>query len=111
MARMKCPNCGKALPKKAKFCPKCGSEIEMTPVKVKVVAPLTPIGKVAQVFFYVGAIFTCCTVIGLCWALPMIHIYKRGRDVVGKHSIGFKVCTIIFISRVAGILMFIDYKH
>ena len=48
---------------------------------------------------------------GLIWSIPMTISYfnriKRGQ----KISTGFKVCTLIFVSVIAGALMLIDENH
>ena len=106
-----CPECGERRHQKDKFCASCGYKFPEEVAVVRVKPTLSPLSKVAQIFFYIGFGLTCATVIGVCWALPMLHIYRRDRDTIGKHSIGFKVCTIIFISKIAGILMLVDYQH
>lgn len=106
-----CPQCGKTRQPGDRFCSSCGYKFSEEVAVIKEKSNLPWLTKIAQIFFYIGFGLTCATVIGLCWALPMLYIYKRDRDTVGKHSIAFKVCTIIFISQVAGILMLIDYEH
>lgn len=106
-----CPECGKRRHKGDKFCASCGYKYAEEVLSTELREPMSALTKTAQVFFYIGFGITCATVIGLCWALPMLHIYKRDRDTIGKHSIAFKVCTLLFISEIAGVLMLIDYKH
>ena len=116
-----CPKCGRRRNDGEKFCSSCGYKFKTCNTlvaeennefkKINGKVYVTGLTKVAEVFFYIGVVLTCCSIIGLAWALPMMHTYKKHRDNYLKHSVGFKVCTIIFISEVAGILMFIDYKH
>jgi len=80
--------------------------------------PLCPVQKsgvttAVKVFLILGtvlmALYTFC--IGLAWCLPMTLSYfgkvKRGEPI----GTGFKVCTLIFVSLVAGILMLCDNEH
>lgn len=66
----------------------------------------------AKVFMIIGTVLLCLfTFIPLAWCLPMtIHYFgkvKRGERV----GTGFKVCTLLFISVIAGICMLCDKDH
>ena len=74
----------------------------------------------AKVFMILGTVGTCVSMISipyigfllcpipLAWCLPMTKAYckmiKSGENV----SVGFKVCSLIFVNTVAGILMLCD---
>ena len=65
---------------------------------------------VALVFMIIGTVaMTFCTFgIGLAWCLPMTISYGRNRKNGIPVSIGFKVCSLIFVNTIAGILMLCD---
>ena len=54
-----------------------------------------------------GTILTAFATYGvsLLWSIPMTVVYFKNDGWVGN---GFKVCTLLFVSLVAGILMFCD---
>ena len=111
-----CSKCGAELFDEAVICIKCGS-----PVQNNIQFASQPSNYVQEsgvttttkVFMIIGtvlmALWTFC--IGLAWCLPMTLSYfgkvKRGEPI----GTGFKVCTLIFVSLVAGILMLCDNEH
>ncbi len=95
-----CANCGNAVEDNATYCSKCGAPCG------SVKKPST-IKAVAEVFMILGCISSGWALIPLCWTIPMTVKYfrsvKEGRDV----STGFKVCSLIFVNLIAGILMLV----
>ncbi len=74
--------------------------------------PATGITTAAKVFLIIGAIITgLSTLIGLAWCIPMcVYYFNRVRD--GERvETGFKVCTLLFVSMIGGILMLCDKDH
>ncbi|WP_449315325.1 DUF2510 domain-containing protein [Rubneribacter sp.] len=65
---------------------------------------------VAFVFCILGAVAWCWAIIPLAWMVPMtVHawgIYKGTKD----NTTAFGVCTLIFLSLVAGILLLVSKK-
>lgn len=61
-----------------------------------------------KVFMILGCLAMAIGVIPLIWAIPMtVHYFnqvKNGRPI----GVGFKVCTLFFVSLIAGILMLCD---
>ena len=52
----------------------------------------------------------CCgwTLIPLCWMIPMtVHIYGAYKG-TKTLSVGFKVCTLLFVNLISGILLLCD---
>ena len=114
-----CTKCGAEIADDAVFCSKCGESVEETvsddPVAFEEAAtPVEPsdLAKIANVFMIIGtvsmALSTC--LIGLAWCLPMTISYankiKKGEPV----GMAFKVCSLLFVNTVAGILMLCDNK-
>ncbi len=65
--------------------------------------------KAAKVFMIIGCVLSgFCFLIFLLWTIPMTTNYckkiKNGESV----STEFKVCSLLFVSKIAGILMLID---
>ena len=61
-----------------------------------------------KVFLILSCIGSAFSLIPLCWMIPMtVHYFRavKGHRPVG---VGFKVCTLLFVSLIAGILMLCD---
>lgn len=96
----------------ASYCPKCGAPCAYGAQSAPVV-PGVPVKKasttqtIAEVFMIIGCIASGAALIPLCWTIPMTVKYfnsvKEGKDV----STGFKVCSLIFVNLIAGILMLV----
>lgn len=73
--------------------------------------PIGGLGKTAKVFLLIAIIIKYILILPLAWVLPM-HIYysKHIRRRI-KISTGYKVCVLIFVGLVPGILMLCDHKN
>ena len=63
---------------------------------------------VAFIFMIITTVSLGVLIIPLAWCIPMtIHCYRcyEGQE---KASIGFAICTLIFVSLVAGILLIVE---
>jgi len=63
---------------------------------------------VAFIFMILGTVGLGIFLFPLAWCIPMtIHCYKcyQGEE---KASIGFAICTLIFVSLVGGILLIVE---
>lgn len=108
-----CTKCGHELMDEAVICPNCGCPVEGANVPATVSAPAAGAGDstlktLAKIFMVIGCIGTAFALIPLLWTIPMTITYfnktTRGEPV----TTGFKVCSLIFVSLVAGILMLCD---
>ena len=62
----------------------------------------------AFIFCLLGTIAAGWCVIPLLWCIPMtVHVYKA-RNYETTLSTGFKICTLLFLSLVGGILLLCD---
>ncbi len=65
----------------------------------------------AFILMIVGIVAQAWLIIPLAWCIPMTVIYynkiKRNEPV----GTGFKVCTLLFVNTISGILMLVDDKH
>ncbi len=117
-----CTNCGEELLSGIKYCPNCGTKVE-EPKKeyqetVEVKTKLgngeeDVLGTIAFVVMTLKTVVFALAVVGiipLIWRIPMIIKYKKALDNKEPVDITFKVCTLIFVSVAAGILMIVDEK-
>ena len=98
-----CIKCGAPMPDGTEICLKCGCKTEP-----KAKEPST-LSSIAKAFMIVGCVTAGLeALLPLCWAIPMtLHYYrclKEGKPV----STAFKVCSLLFVNTVAGILMLCD---
>lgn len=79
----------------------------------QVTKPDSGVTIAAKVFMILGTIIMALStyLIGLAWCIPMCVYYfnrvKDGRSI----GTGFKVCTLLFVSLLGGILMLCDKDH
>ncbi len=64
----------------------------------------------AKIFMILACIATGWLLIPLCWTIPMtVHYFHCVRD--GRPAgTGFKICVLLFVNLIAGILMLCDGK-
>ncbi|HCX07743.1 MAG: hypothetical protein PUG14_02000 [Acholeplasmatales bacterium] len=62
----------------------------------------------AYVLGIIGTIAVGWCLIPLIWCIPMLVKVKAAMDGKEKLSVGFKVCYLIFVSLIGGILLLFD---
>ena len=110
-----CMKCGVELADDASFCSNCGSRVEgaaqpatttTQPEKKK----NSDLQMIAKIFMVIGAVSvtlgTC--LIGAIWCIPMTMHYFKKTESGEPVSLAFKICTLLFVSQVAGILMLVE---
>ena len=110
-----CEKCGTALADEAVFCINCGCATGGGIIlqQYQTAAPKADLSVAVKVFMIIGTVFMalCTFCIGLAWTLPMTISYcnkiKRGE----KIGTGFKICSLLFVNTIAGILMLGDGEH
>lgn len=105
-----CTKCGNELVDEAAICPKCGcfagqpSDYYVEDFNT----PNSKLQKAAFIFMIISTVLFGLYLLPLAWCLPMTLYYyekiKNGENV----SVGFKICSLLFVSPVAGILMLCD---
>ena len=109
-----CPTCGTQHIEEAVVCPNCGCALSdnLISASKKNVSGLRTAAKVLMI---VGTVMTALIpyfmIYSLAWTLPMTLSYckkLRNNEPVGT---GFKVCSLIFVSLPAGILMLCDNEE
>ena len=109
-----CQNCGTEIPEGAPVCPNCGCAAGDFPGQKQgktIAAPQEKNGlrTAAKVFMILGCVFTAFYfLIPLCWTVPMTVSYCRRSAQGIPIGTGFKVCSLLFVNLVAGILMLCD---
>lgn len=111
-----CSKCGTELFDDAVICLKCGCPAESN-IQFSPQAPTYPVQEkgdttAAKVFMIIGTVFWAIIFpLTLAWCLPMTLSYC-GKVKCGKPiSTGFKVCTLLFVNLIAGILMLCDNNN
>ena len=112
-----CSKCGAEMVDEAVFCVKCGCAVENSIVfpdaAQNTASQKSGTVTAAKVFMILGTVLMalCTYCIGLAWCLPMTIVYfnkiKRGEPI----GTGFKVCSLLFVSMIAGILMLCDNNN
>ncbi len=102
---MFCKTCGNELDNQALICPKCGVPTDNYN-KTATTSAQSTTTNIAKIFLIISCVFSIFSFfIPLAWCIPMtIHYYKtinKGEKV----SLGFKICTLLFVSTISGILM------
>ena len=109
-----CVYCGNELLDEAVMCPKCGKFVEESGIRVVDQVKQTPnkLVKTANVFIIIGCILTgiAAYLIGFVWTIPITCVYfakrKKGKEI----SVGFKICILILVSQIGGILLLCDHN-
>lgn len=107
-----CKNCGEKLDDDAKFCPKCGEKVGELKQTVQTTqntqnnsSSQDSLGTVAFVFMILSCVFLGLYLIPLIWCIPMTVCLNRQLKSGEPISVGFKICILIFVSLIAGILL------
>lgn len=104
-----CAKCGKELFDEAVVCPGCGCM-----VGENMAAPAEPKKQesafklVAKIFMIISTVVTGLYILPLAWCLPMTLSYCKKVKNKQPISTGFKVCILIFVNMVAGIVLLCD---
>ena len=109
---MICGNCGTYLEDSSCFCSNCGCSLvpnysQQSDAAIPSKEP-SPILYVAKVFMIIGVVGNAFFLPSLFWTIPMLKNYNRKLESGEPISTGFKVCTLLFVSGVAGVLMLCD---
>ncbi len=112
-----CTKCGTQLVDEAIVCTGCGcavADTKLTTTETAVVVPQKPesgITIAAKVFMVLGTIIMGLYIIPLAWCIPMTVSYFKKVKHNLPISTGFKVCSLLFVSLVGGILILCDKEH
>lgn len=105
---MYCSKCGEEIMDEAVVCPKCGCLTDDKLQKSTKPKAKTGLQTATLVFMIISTIFQGFLLIPLAWTLPMTLSYNRKINAGEPIGAGFKVCTLLFVNIIAGILMLCD---
>ena len=91
----------------AVICTKCGCATEQ---EAKPVQTTSGYVTAAKVFMVIGTVLSGFYVIPLLWCLPMTIAYFKKTGAGKRVSVGFKICSTLFVSLIGGLLMFGDNR-
>ena len=105
---MYCTNCGNELNEQAVICPNCGVPTSNYSSFSKS-SDKDGLKTLIKIFLIISCVFSVFSLlIPLAWCLPMTLHYNKTVNNGEKVGIGFKVCTLLFVNTIAGILMLCD---
>ena len=99
-----CTHCGAEMMDEAVICVKCGCEVASAKKEKE---DKTTMHTIIKVFLIISCVVNAISglLIPLAWCLPMtlsiLRSFKEGRPV----GMGMKICTLLFISIIPGILL------
>ncbi len=106
-----CSHCGKEIVDDAVVCPHCGCAVAAPPPPQAEPANRGEIADtlrlVAKIFMIIGCVAFGVFLIALAWTVPMtVHYWRcvKERRPVG---LAFKICSLLFVNTIAGILMLV----
>lgn len=106
---MYCVKCGAEINDEAVICPKCGCYTNQVKTKKQNnTAQPTTLQTIAKVFMILGCIFNAFWIISLVWTIPMTTSYTSKINSGESVGVGFKICSLLFVNLIAGILMLCD---
>lgn len=102
-----CATCGSQIDDRAVICVNCGSAVANVPAAHA--APRSS-GTITatKVFLIISCIFQGIYIIPLAWCLPITISYFKKIKNNQPIGTGLKVCTLLFVNLIAGILMLCD---
>lgn len=111
-----CVHCGAEVHPQAVVCVHCGCSLAGTPNTAKATSSnnsdTSDIMKtLIKVFMIIGIVTNAWAVIPLIWCIPMflkVNKYLKGEETL---STGYKVCVLLFVNIIAGVLLLVDDKH
>lgn len=116
-----CVKCGKELLDEAVFCTGCGCATgtpmpTATASQTTSAAPATEkqestMQLLAKIFMIIGTVAMGWLIIPLAWCLPLTISYWNKVKTKQPVSTGFKVCSLLFVSMLAGIFMLCDNEQ
>ncbi|HBK01870.1 MAG TPA: hypothetical protein DDY77_02415 [Clostridiales bacterium] len=103
-----CTHCGKQLMDEAVICPGCGCAVEDLTKRKGTDSSNSQnetLGLIAKVFMIIACVVSGFLLIPLCWTIPMTLSVSDKLKNKEPISVAMKVCTLIFVSTVSGVLL------
>lgn len=100
-----CRKCGAQIEDDAEFCSNCGEPVNNN--KLSVTQYDSTLAIVIKVFMILDTIALGFFIIPLAWCIPMTVSTFRRLDNNEPIGVGFKVCTLLFVGLIPGILLLV----
>ena len=109
---MFCTKCGKEIQDEAVMCPHCGVPTDNFKKETKNAKTKSGMQTAIKILLYIACGLSISYLfIPLAWCLPMTIYYLKAQERGEKVSTAFKICTLLFVSVVAGVLMLCDDEN
>lgn len=99
-----CTKCGHELVDEAVICTNCGCAVQGN----KTEENASSLQKAAKILMIIATVVSGLYIIPLAWCIPMTVSYCKKIKRKEPVGMGFKICSLLFVSLVAGVLMLID---
>ena len=97
-----CTHCGKEIHDEAVICTGCGCAVN----EIKTKKSSNGLNSAISIFMIIGTIFSAFLyLIPLAWCIPMTISVNSKINNNEKIGTGLKVCTLLFVNMIAGILL------
>lgn len=106
-----CSTCGAEIRAEAVICTACGCSQNAPQPNSNVKKEKSGLRTAAKIFMIISCIFQGLYLIPLAWCLPMTINYSNKCKQNEPVGTGFKVCTLLFVNLIAGILMLCDNSY
>ena len=121
-----CKNCGTQLEDSMAFCTNCGVACEQAApqqqdAQQQPYAPQQPycqpapqvsgLATAAKILMIISTVVMGLYIIPLAWCLPMTLSYCKKLKTGAPITTGFKICTLLFVNTISGILMLCDKEQ
>ena len=106
-----CTHCGAEILDEAVICPKCGCSVNGTSNTTNTTGEkknLSGLKLAAFILMLLSTIACGFAIIPLAWCIPMTVSYYKNATEGRPVSVGFKVCSLLFVNLIAGVLMLCD---
>ena len=104
---MFCAHCGKEVSNEAVVCVNCGCLVERPRQQAPVIKP-SGLKIAAKVLMIISTVIMGFWIFPLLWTVPMVCSYSGKLERGEPISIEFKICTLVFVNLIAGILLLCD---
>ena len=106
-----CTICGAELHDEAVICPKCGCACAKETKPSTQSSDSLTLKTIAKIFMILSCVVFGFYLIPLCWMVPMTVHYSNAIKEKKPVSLGFKICSLLFVNFIAGILMLCDTEN
>lgn len=101
-----CSHCGKELDDDAIVCVNCGCKAPKSEAKQTELS--NGLKLAAKILMIISTVIMGFALIPLAWCIPMTLTYCQKVERNEPISIAFKICILLFVNVIAGILLLID---